>query len=207
MDENEKFNEKKKYNSPFLKAFDFLAKEKNMTDGQLAKYIGTNGSYISDLRNGKKRAGAEIHKRLGIAFGGRLYMKYLTGESQIMLLENVSDKEIQENLEREFNPDYDALQQCGQQLPQQNMPDISSLINSILAKADDAIEALKQRIRDKDEIIQGLRDQLADKNQIIAEQKSRLIDYRRIIDSNTSLSDYPFPVGAADGDKRPRLSK
>lgn len=207
MDENERFEEKKKYNAPFLKAFDFLAKEKNMTDGQLAKFIGTNGSYISDLRNGKKRAGAEIHQKLGVAFGGRLYMKYLTGESSIMLLENVSDEEIQENQEREFNPDYDALQQRGRQIPQQNIPDMSSLINSILAKADDTIEALKQRIRDKDEIIQALRDQLADKDQIIAEQKARLIDYRRIIDSRVSLSDYPFPVGAADGDKRARLSK
>lgn len=89
----------------------------------------------------------------------------------------------------------------------QQLPDMSSVFNAALAAKDDAIESLKRELRTKDEIIQAFRDRLADKDQIIAEQKARLIDYRRIIDSRVSLSDYPFPVGAADGDKRARLTK
>ena len=80
-----------------------------------------------------------------------------------------------------------------------NMPDMSSLFNAALAAKDDAIESLKRELRTKDDLIQSLRDQLVAKDNLISEQKARLIDYRRVIDSKSDLSDYPFPVGAADG--------
>ena len=86
--------------------------------------------------------------------------------------------------------------------PVASLPDMSSVFNSALAKADETIESLKRELRTKDDLIQSLRDQLAAKDQLIAEQKARLIDYRRIIDSKSSVSDYPFPIGAADHPKQ-----
>ncbi len=83
--------------------------------------------------------------------------------------------------------------------------DISSVINTIIAAKDDAIESLKRELATKDDLIQSLRDQLAAKDQLIAEQKARLIEYRRTIDSKSDLSDYPFPIGAADKSKRKPL--
>ena len=83
--------------------------------------------------------------------------------------------------------------------------DISSVFNSALAAKDEAIESLKRELRTKEELIQSLRDQLAAKDQLIAEQKARLIDYRRTIDSKSDLSDYPFPIGAADKSKQKPL--
>ena len=77
------------------------------------------------------------------------------------------------------------------------VPDMSSVFNSALAKADETIESLKRELRTKDELIQSLRDQLA-KDQLIAEQKARLIDYRRIIDSQNGIN-YQFPIGSAEG--------
>ena len=83
--------------------------------------------------------------------------------------------------------------------PVVNIPDMSSVFNSALAKADEAIEQLKLRVKEKDELIQSLRDQLAGKDQIIAEQKARLIDYRRALDEKNGISTYPFPIGTAEG--------
>ena len=82
--------------------------------------------------------------------------------------------------------------------PTARIPDMSSVFNSALAKADETIESLKRELGTKDELIQSLRDQLASKDQIIAEQKARLIDYRHIIDSRDGIEKYPFPIGAAE---------
>lgn len=84
--------------------------------------------------------------------------------------------------------------------PAAHVPDMSSVFNSALAKADETIESLKRELRTKDELIQSLREQIATKDQLITEQKARLIDYRRIIDSR-ALSNYPFPIGTAEESK------
>lgn len=91
--------------------------------------------------------------------------------------------------------------------------DASSAINAALAAQMQAIESLKsenatlieahaRELKAKDDLIKSLRDQLAAKDQLIAEQKTRLIEYRHIIDSHNGISDYPFPVGAAEHDRK-----
>ena len=91
--------------------------------------------------------------------------------------------------------------------PVNHIPDMSSVFNSALAAKDDAIESLKRELRTKDELVQSLRDQLAAKDQLIAEQKARLIEYRRIVDSRDStLTNYPFPIGAAEGENYSNVS-
>ena len=95
--------------------------------------------------------------------------------------------------------------------------DPSSILNAALAAQMQTIESLKsekatllevhaRELKAKDDLIQSLRDQLAAKDQLIAEQKARLIDYRRIIDSHNGISDYPFPIGAAEPEKRTSVS-
>ena len=85
--------------------------------------------------------------------------------------------------------------------------DISSVINTIIAAKDDAIESLKRELTTKDDLIQSLRDQLTAKDQLITEQKARLIEYRRIIDSRDStLTNYPFPFGAAENAHKQNVS-
>lgn len=91
--------------------------------------------------------------------------------------------------------------------------DTSSAINAALAAQMESIELLKsekatlleahaRELKVKNDLIQSLRDQLADKDRIIAEQKARLIDYRRIIDSRDDMTNYPFPIGTAEGEHR-----
>lgn len=98
-------------------------------------------------------------------------------------------------------------------VPASTPVDTSSAINAALAAQMQTIESLKsekatlleahaRELKVKDDLIQSLRDQLADKDRIIAEQKARLIDYRRIIDSRDDMTNYPFPIGTAEGNHR-----
>lgn len=53
---NEKNEEKRQYNLPFLRAFEYLARIlTNGNNGMLAQMIGTNGGHISDWKAGRKR--------------------------------------------------------------------------------------------------------------------------------------------------------
>lgn len=220
MDKEGKTEEKKRYNEPFLRAFNYLAGEKMMNQKQLAEVINAESAYISALKSGIKRVGIDYMNRLAISFAkhfkgeSHLNMDYLLGKSQYMLVENVPESEMLEKVRRSSNPDYDVMQKQKASTPPTieqpaNNLDISSIFNTALAAKDETItslqqqlqskeESLKREIQSKDEIIQSLREQLRDKENLIAEQKARLIDYRRIIDSNVSTSNWPFPIGAAD---------
>ena len=98
-------------------------------------------------------------------------------------------------------------------VPASTPVDTSSAINAALAAQMESIESLKsekttlleahaRELKVKNDLIQSLRDRLADKDRIIAEQKARLIDYRRIIDSRDDMTNYPFPIGTAEGEHR-----
>ena len=66
----------------------------------------------------------------------------------------------------------------------------------------------EKRLEDKDATIESLRAQIADKDDHIATLKARVAELRRIIDANNLMdAAYPFPVGAAEGDKRQRKTK
>ena len=98
-------------------------------------------------------------------------------------------------------------------VPASTPVDTSSAINAALAAQMESIESLKsekttlleahaRELKVKDDLIRSLRDQLAAKDQLIAEQKARLIAYRRIIDSRDDMTNYPFPIGTAEGEHR-----
>lgn len=218
MDKDGKIEERKRYNAPFLRAFNYLAGEEMMNQKQFAKVIDAESAYISALKAGTKRVGADYMARLASAFmehfkdGQHLNMDFLLGKSEYMILENVPDKEVLENISRGANPDYDVMQKAkaaspASAEPAANIPDMSSVFNAALAAKDETIVSLKREISTKDDLIQSLRDQLAAKDQLIVEQKARLIDYRRIIDSHNGISDYPFPIGAADGSSKQKSTQ
>ena len=208
MEEKDKYEANKLKNAPFLRALAILMKEKNINQAQVAELLNTKSGTFSDYKNGKKRAGQEMYERLARAFHGRLNLRYLSGESEYMMLENVPEEEIIEYSQRDYNPDFDVQKKAkvASSMPTESVayiPDVSSVFNSALAAKDDAIESLKRELRTKDELIQSLRDQLAAKDQLIEEQKARLVEYRRIINSNENpLTAYPFPVGVSEKTKK-----
>ena len=67
--------------------------------------------------------------------------------------------------------------------------------------ADKLIASLEKQVKDKD-------DQLADKDRIIKllEQKIEVLEAMQHLDSSNPLKDYPFAIGAADGEQRPNVS-
>ena len=82
--------------------------------------------------------------------------------------------------------------------------DFASYINALLAKSDETIASLKREIAAKDDIIQAKDERIADLAQLAEERLHRIAELRRYIDENNiSMTDYPFPIGAADDTKQP----
>ena len=83
--------------------------------------------------------------------------------------------------------------------PTSHIPDMSSVFNSALAKADETIETLKARIVD-------LQRTITDKEEIIKARDARIIDLERQLNaiSMSNPEKWPFTVGVADEGDRPR---
>jgi transcriptional regulator with XRE-family HTH domain len=227
MDESEKIEEKKKYNAPFFRAFDHLAKDMGKNQQEMALHIGASPSLISDQRNGKKRVGEKYMTNLANAFNAfyqgeaHLYMNFLLGKSQYMIVENVPDSEISENLSREANPDYDVMktQQQHASVHDQDLPLIMSKTYESMLKPIEASYA--REIATLNQQIATLNSQLADKQSIIDLQADKIksqadeidslqkvIDDLRAMPSSYDIEEYirnnPFPVGVAEKQEQPR---
>lgn len=225
MTKQDRIQENLRKNKPFITAFDYFASLfTNGSQKDLAVMIGTKSPRISEYRRGTAPVTDEAIDGL-IQFSAfrkmQIYDEYLHGNSDIMLLANVTDEEQEEVSLRRNNPDYDTMQQrhrASERVHDEQYPttDPSSIMNAALSAQMQTIESLKsekatlleahaRELKAKDDLIQSLRDQLAAKDQLIAEQKARLIDYRRIIDSHNALPGYPFPIGAAEHSEKPNL--
>lgn len=216
---------RRKKNDHFIRAFNYVATARNMNQGELATAIGSKSAYISGYKSGIRPVTDEVIEGLVrescVEPSQQIYREYLFGNSDIMLLANVTDEELAEVELRRNNPDYDTLQQRlrnSEHVHDNSYPtaDPSSIMNAALAAQMQTIESLKsekatllevhaRELKAKEDLIKSLRDQLAAKDQLIAEQKARLIDYRRIIDSHNGLPDSPFPIGAAEHSDKPKL--
>ena len=214
MDESEKIEEKKKYNAPFFRAFDRLAKDMGKNQQEMALHIGASPSLISDQRNGKKRVGEKYMTNLAKAFNefyqgeAHLYMNFLLGKSQYMLVENVPDSEILENLSREANPDYDVMKAQQQQEPspaQDTTLIMSKMFESMLKPIEAAhaqqVAALNQQIADKQSIIDLQADKIKSQADEIASLQKLIADLRSMptsINIEDILKKYPFAIGVAE---------
>jgi DNA repair ATPase RecN len=98
------------------------------------------------------------------------------------------------------------------QLAPPSSVDFSSYINALLAKTDETIASLNreiaslhERLKEKDERLREKDERIAELSSLAEERLHRIAELNRIIDySNASLSDYPFPLGAADKGKSKR---
>ena len=77
--------------------------------------------------------------------------------------------------------------------PTSRIPDMSSVFNSALAKADETIETMKARISD-------LQRTIADKEEIIKAREARIVDLERqlAVATTSDITRYPFKVGVAE---------
>ena len=221
MDESEKIEEKKKYNAPFFRAFDHLAKDMGKNQQEMALHIGASPSLISDQRNGKKRVGEKYMMNLANAFNAfyqgeaHLYMNFLLGKSQYMLVENVPDSEISENLSREANPDYDVMMAHRQQTSLHDRDDTlimsktyESMLKPVEASHAREVATLKQHINtlesqlaDRKSIIDFQADKIKSQADEIASLQKFIAELRSMptsVNIEDVLKKYPFAIGVAD---------
>ncbi len=216
MGEKEKTEERKMYNTPFLRVFDYLAKEKLMNQGQFAKVIESESGYISLLRSGKKRVGPEYIARISAEFAKHfnnqqhLNPDYIDGKSQYMAIENVPDSEVLDKIARGANPDYDLVKQRKTQEPHSAQAiEISFMLEKVLSTAveeirssnNETIAALKKQIADKDVQIKDLRNDVAERDQTIANQARRIHELEiieKLYREQNPLQNWPFGTGVAD---------
>ena len=228
MDESEKIEEKKKYNAPFFRAFDRLAKDMGKNQQEMALHIGASPSLISDQRNGKKRVGEKYMMNLANAFNAfyqgeaHLYMKFLQGKSKYMILENVPDSEISENLSREANPDYDVMKAHQQQTSLHDRDDAlimsktyESMLKPIEASHASEVATLKlqvatleSQLADRKSIIDLQADKIKSQADKIKSQADEIASLQKFIAEIRSmptsvniedvLKKYPFSIGVAD---------
>ena len=208
MAKDEKIEERKKYNAPFLRVFDYLAKEKLMNQGQFAKVIESESGYISLLRSGMKRVGDDYIARIAAEFAKHFKGEYhlnpdfIDGKSPYMVIENVPEDEVLDKIARGANPDYDLIKQREKREKTQTSSfETSLMLEKVLSRA---IEEVKLS---KDQTIAALENQLAEKNERIKllEQKIEMLEAMQHIDAEDPLKNYPFPTGVADGNKKDNM--
>ena len=201
MDSEQKIEERKRWNAPFLRAFNYLLEEgylefgiskSRLTKGELCSMMGIQPGLISNYTNGTKKVSIDTMNALARVSGGKLNVKYMLGKSEYMLLENVPDEEFIEG----NNPDREVIEKRKANPLQ---PDFSSYINALLAKSDETIASLKRELAAKDDIIQAKDDRIEDLTKLAEERLHRIAELRRVIDAhNINMADYPFQVGVAE---------
>ena len=84
--------------------------------------------------------------------------------------------------------------------PTPRIPDMSSVFNSALAKADETIETLKT-------LNAALQRTIADKDEIIKSRDAEIINLKRQLAAATTsdLSRFPFTIGAAENNKQTNI--
>lgn len=212
MGKIENDEQRKIKNAHFIRAFEYVAQRKEMNQTQLATAIGSKTAYISVYRNGTRPVPEEtidalIRISATIEKGkGQIYKPYLLGLSDYMLLRNVPQDELADEELRRNDPDYNLIKERRESFDNRNETrhlDESSIINAMLAAKDQLIEELKNKYesmeKEKDARISELK-------QLAEERLHRITELRRIIDShNISMTDYPFPVGAAEKQNQKRI--
>lgn len=201
MDSEQKIEERKRWNAPFLRAFNYLLEEgylefgiskSRLTKGELCSMMGIQPGLISNYTNGTKKVSIDTMNALARVSGGKLNVNYMLGKSEYMLLKNVPDEEFIEG----NNPDREVI---AKRKDEPLQPDFSSYINALLAKSDETIASLKRELAVKDDIIQAKDDRIADLTKLAEERMHRIAELRRVIDAhNINMADYPFQVGVAE---------
>lgn len=192
-------------NEHFMKAFKYVAKCLNKTQGALAAAIGSRNSYISNFSNGTRPIPDETIDALvnfSAEKGVGIFKEYLLGNSEIMLLANVTEEERKEVEIRKNNPDYFEMKKRKHyEYENEASPtpayDFSFMFEKIiereLSMSKKIISSLERNLADKDKII-------ASKDEIIANLKDHIRHLESSI-ANERLNDFerfPFKIGVAE---------
>ena len=155
---------------------------------ELCEKIGLDPASVSRILNGRvKGCKGETLRKVNAAFGNIFNPEWIRGESNVMLV-------------RDLTPT--GMNACVE--TRSMVPDMSSMINAVIAGKDDAIMALKRELASKEETIAALRGQIDDKEALIRDKEryigslqQQLADLQR---ERGSRSGFPYVPGVAETD-------
>lgn len=173
------------------------------TKGEWADFLHYARPYISSALNGnRKYLTDKLFANICEAYPGMFNIDYLlTGNGTLLTTEE------EDSIDRLTAP-TPAPQQTAP-----GTPDLSSMVNALIAANADTIASLKRELVAKEETIEALhrevaaneqtaavlRSQLDDKDAIIKAKDDLIATLRQqLVQARVSLSDYPFPIGVAD---------
>lgn len=217
MDSEQKIEERKRWNEPFLRAFNYLLDESYAsTKGELCKMVGIEPGLISRYNNGTKKVSIDTMNALARVSEGRLNVNYMLGKSDYMLIANVPDDEILNS----NNPDREVIEKRKQEEQGRKASSIdeSSQMNASIAAyvqltnrlTDDLKKKeieMEERLAEKDARIAELKDTIAAKEEIIKVRDAEIINLKRQLAAATNgdMSRYPFTMGVAEDNKQPNI--
>ena len=147
MEKTAKNEERKRYNTPFLTAFDFYARlNTGGNQGKMAKLIGVHSSHISAYRSGDKRVSEDVMDSLIRASKNQINKYYLLGMSEYMLMENLPDDELARLQDKMFDPDHDAKQKAVSTSTDEPTANIIELYASLIKDIEGIRQQLKQEL-------------------------------------------------------------
>lgn len=166
-------------NHIFAEAFDYLKRTQGIkTQQELAEKMKVTPDTVSRIIKARTDVTEDAITRLQTASGCIFNLQWLRGESDVMLAVD---------LKKNGNT-AEAMSQLS--------PDMSSLINAIIAAKDDAITSLKRELASKDETI-------STKDALIKTLQQQVSDLRTQLAIQKGLSDgHPYPTGVAERDQR-----
>lgn len=226
MELDEKLEERKRGNAPFLAAFEHVRSMLSLTKGKMCELLNVKASRLSEWDKGVnpvpqpvKYALIQISVEKDI---GQISIDYLDGYTDIMLQDNIPDDELAEIKMRRSNPDYDQLKaRCESKWKEiesmMNVPDgqptPSSVFNANLAQQAESVEAFRIALASKDETIKEKNERILELKDALAEKEARIENLKELVaqlraDLNEakaiisfSESKYPFKIGVAEGNK------
>ena len=187
----------------FKQMYDWICTNKGITsNAAFARKTGVNEVTVSRIMHGHvKSASNETLLKVNNAYPDVFNPAWIRGDSDVMLLADLTP-----NVN---TPMHDHAPTAS--------PDMSSMINAIIAANDQTIMSLKRELASKDETIAGrdalistLQQQVSDLRQQNDDLRQQVADLRRAIaaaQSKDVLKESPFSLGAAEDDQRPRATK
>ena len=187
MESNEKLEERKRNNAPFLTAFEHVRKLLSLTKGEMCKQLNVKASRLSEWDKGEKAVPETVkcalvdlsaHRNIG-----QINMDYLDGYTDIMLLANIPDDELAEIKMRRSNPDYEQLKARRESKWKEveemmnvpsGQPTPSSVFNANLAQQAESVEAFRIALEAKDETIKEKNERIIELKDAIKQRDERI---------------------------------
>ena len=172
-------------NGTFTHAVEWIYENTPVKDQKtLAEVTGITETTISRILNDRvKRPSLDTIRRLNDAFGGIFNMSYFTGESVILLVEDVA-----------------YYQSHPGEIGAQSSPDIPSWADSLISLVSNNIKATEELVRENEKLKESIQS-------IIDENKKLRLDLARLLKQNNhqtvfyDATEESLPMAAEDINK------